>query len=243
MKSIILVTVFISCTACIFSQSLGGNAFQAQSIYTGYAVSGNDVVLPVYKGGGEIGGNPYFNKDWTKGSVKTTDNNEFSKKLLFMYDKVAGKLYFKNTDSNVIMEADADKIYSFTLITDKPHVFMRGEFFSPDYKGKFLEVLLYDMNKYSFLKYTATSFEEPVTSKASQAMTQAISYGKYVDNTTWFIYYNNLLQPVELKKKSFPKAFEGDVQAKVEAYIKNNSGNFNESYIINMLGDINEDLQ
>ena len=151
MKSIILAAVFISCTTCVFSQSLGGNAFQAQSIYTGYAVSGNDVVLPVYKGGGEIGGNPYFNKDWTKGSVKTTDNNEFSKKLLFMYDKVAGKLYFKNTDSNVIMEADADKIYSFTLITDKPHVFMRGEFFSPDYKGKFLEVLLYDMNKCSFL--------------------------------------------------------------------------------------------
>lgn len=242
MKPILLVTVFIVSTLSVLSQFSGGNAFQSQSIYTGYAVSGNDVVLPVYKANGEIG-NPYFSKDWAKGSVKTIDNNEFSKKLLFMYDKVAHKLYFKNEDSNVIMEADQDKIYSFTIITDKPHTFMRGEFFSPDYKGKFLEVLAYDEDKYSFLKYTATSFEQPVTSKASQAMTESISYGKYVDDTKYFIYYDNLLTPVELKKKSFPKVFADAEQSKVETYIKNNNGNFNELFVINMLDVINGQIQ
>ena len=117
-----------------------GNAFQNNYLVAGYAVGDNKVGLP-YEINGEHEGNPYFSKDWVKGSVKTTDNQEFSNRLLFIYDKIAGNLYFKNQDSTTIMEADKSKISSFTLITDKPHVFMQGGAFSTDYAGKFIEVL------------------------------------------------------------------------------------------------------
>ncbi|MBV9963062.1 MAG: hypothetical protein JO072_12515 [Parafilimonas sp.] len=234
---ITLITMF--CGIHVFAQ----NAFQTQNVYTGYAVNGGDVVLPTYKANSEVEGNPYFSKDWVKGSVQTNDNQQFSKKLLFMYDKVAGTLYFKNADSTTIMEADQTKIYSFILITDKPHTFMRGDIFSKDYAGKFVEALVYDDKKYSLVKYTITSFQEPETSKASQAMTQSISYGKYVDKVTYFLAYDNSLHPVELKKKSFPKAFKPNDVSKAEDYVKNTGGNFNEAYAILMLDSINSSIQ
>ena len=234
---------FILLSACIFfenvsAQSSGGNSFQSQSPYTGHLVNGFEVVLPTYNSGGEEG-NTYFSKDWIKGSVKTITNEEFSNKLLFMYDKVGGKLFFKNEDSATIMEADGGLIYSFTLVTDKPHTFMRADLFSRDYTGKFFEALVFNDKKYSLLKYTVTNFEPTTTSKASQAMTQTLSNGRYVDKVTYFLFFSNMLQPVELKKKVFPKSLPGTDYDKAEAYIKMNSGNFNESYAARLLEALN----
>ena len=138
------------------------------------------------------------------------------------------------------MEADESKIYSFSLITDKAHLFMRGDLFSRDYTGKFFEVLVFNDKKYSFLKYTTTSFEPSVTIKASQTMTQSFSTGKYVDKINYFLFYNNILQPVELKKKTFPKALDSTAYDKAEFYIKNNNSNFNELYVTRLLETINE---
>ena len=235
---------FVLLSAFIFfenasAQSSGGNSFQSQSPYTGRLVNGFDVLLPTYNSGSDVGGKPYFSKDWVKGSVKTIKNEEFSNKLLFMYDKVGGKLFFKNEDSATIMEADGGMIYSFTLITDKPHVFMRADLFNSDYTGKFFEALVFNDKKYSLLKYTATNFEQATTSKASQAMTQTLSNGRYVDKETYFLFFNSTLQPVELKKKAFPKALNNADYDKAEAYIKMNNGNFNESYASKLLETLN----
>lgn len=226
----------------VIAQVSGGNAFQTQNSYTGYAVSGNDIVLPVYKGNSNIAGNPYFSKDWVKGSVTTTDNYTFSDKLVFMYDKTNNSLYFKNTDSNTIMKADMPKISSFNLITGEPQTFINGNLVSKDYNGKFFEVLVLDEKKYSLFKLTETHFEHNEASRASQAMMESISTGSYVDKVIYFLFAGNSLQPVELKKKVFSKALGKD-DDKAEAYIKSNNGNFNETYVVNMLTAINEQAQ
>src|SRR3954471_7029839 len=88
------------------AQSSGGNVFQSGSIYTGSLVNGSDVVLPAYNVEGGYDGNPYFSKDWVKGAVTSLDSQVYSNKLLFMFDKTTGTLYFKNEDSAAIMEAD-----------------------------------------------------------------------------------------------------------------------------------------
>jgi hypothetical protein len=224
----------------INAQVTGGNAFQTQNIYTGYAVSGNDVVLPVYKGGSDIQGSPFFSKDWAQGAVTTTDKNTYSDKLEFMYDKTDNTLYVKNTDSNKILKADISKISSFSLITDKQHTFIKGDLVNRDYTGKFFEVLVLDEKKYSLFKLTRTEFQHAQTSAASQAMTESISPGKYVDNVTYFLYANNVLQQVELKKKAFVKAMNAG-EDKAQTYIDENKGNFNESYVISMLNTLNSE--
>ena len=78
---------------------------------------------------------------------------------------------------------------------------MRADLFNHDYKGEFFEALVFNDKKYSLLKYTVTNFEPTTTSKASQAMTQTLSNGRYVDKVTYFLFFSNMLQPVELKKK------------------------------------------
>lgn len=237
MKYVLLIVLVIS-----YSTSFAQNAFQYQNTYTGYAVNGNDIVLPITRGGSDYGGKPYFSKDWVSGSVTTTDKNTFSDKLVFLYDKVNSTLYFKSKDSNTLMKADMSKISSFILSTDKPHTFINGNLIGNAYNGKFFEVLLLDENKYSLFKLTDTHFEHTQTSKASQALTESLSTGNYIDHVTYYIFYKNILQPVELKKKLFPKFMNADAD-KAEAYMKTNNSNFNESYVINMLDTINEQIQ
>ncbi len=222
----------------INAQVTGGNAFQTQSIYTGYALSGNDVMLPVFKGGSDIQGSPFFSKDWVKGAVTTTDKNTYSENLVFMYDKTDNTLYVKNIDSDKILKADISKISSFSLITDKQHTFIKGDLVDRDYTGKFFEVLVLDEKKYSLFKLTRTEFQHTQSSAASQAMTQSITPGKYVDNVTYFLYANSVLQPVELKKKMFIKAISADGD-KAQLYINTNKGNFDESYVVSMLNALN----
>jgi len=233
--------LFFSFYQNVIAQVTGGNAFQTQSIYTGYAVSGNDVVLPVTISSSAYGGKPYFSKNWVSGSVTTTDKNTFSDGLVFLYDKVNGVLYFKNKDSNTIMKADMSKISSFALVTDKSHIFINGNLISKDYNGKFFEVLLLDEKHYSFFKLTETALEHNETSKASQAMTQDISAGSYVDTDKYFVFVDGNLQQVELKRKSFPEVLGKD-EDKAENYIKSKNGNFNETYVVNMLTAINDQL-
>jgi hypothetical protein len=226
----------------VIAQVTGGNAFQTQNIYTGYAVSGNDIVLPVTRGSAAYGGKPYFSKDWVSGSVTTTDKNSFSDGLVFLYDKVNSVLYFKNKDSNTIMKADMSKISSFALVTDRSHTFINGNLISKEYNGKFFEVLLLDEKHYSFLKLTETDLQHTETSKASQAMTESISAGSYVDTDKYFILIDGNLQLVELKKKSFPEVLGKD-EDKAESYIKSKNGNFNETYVVNMLTAINDQIK
>ena len=157
----------------LIAQVTGGNAFQTQSIYSGYAVSGGDVMLPVYKGSSDIQGSPFFSKDWVNGSITTTDKNTYSDKLVFMYDKTDNTLYVKNTDSNKILKADISKISAFSLTTDKLHTFIKGDLLDKDYSGKFFEVLVLDEKKYSLFKLTQTEFQHTQTSTASQAMTES----------------------------------------------------------------------
>lgn len=220
------------------AQVPGGNVFQSQNIYTGYTINGNDVVLPVFKGNSDISGSPYFSKDWDKGSITTTDNHTFSENLLFMYDKTDNSLYFKNTDTGKIMKADNQKISSFILVSDKQHTFVNGSLINKDYTGRFFEVLVLNEKKYSLFKLTETSFQRPRTSGAAQAMTQTVSAGSYQDNITYFLFSNDMLQAVELKKRIFPEYMNSDA-SKAEAYIKNNKGDFNENYVVSLLNTIN----
>src|SRR5436189_4240503 len=101
----------------------GGNFFQKRNIE-----NNNDLGLPSYASTAE-NVDAYYTKDWVKGSVTTTDHITYDSNLVFMYDKINSKLYFRNPDSSTVMEADITKIISFSLITDKPYLFVKSDFF------------------------------------------------------------------------------------------------------------------
>lgn len=234
--------VFVLCGLC--AKTRAQNNFQSSSPYTGKIVNvnGNDIMLPSYNASAvKIEGSSYFSKDWVKGSVTTTDNVVFSKNLLFMYDKTNNELYYKARDSSVTYKVDREKILAFNLITNHPHIFMKADFFDKDHAGEFFEVLVLDEKKYSLLKYVKAIYEENATSKASQAMTENFSNGRYVDNVKYFLFKNGAATEVMLKKKKFEEVLGVDFD-KAEAYLKNHNGSFNEEAAIGLLTEINEQL-
>lgn len=219
-----------------------GNGAETQAAYSSYIVNNNNFVLPTYAHGGDVGGNPYFSKDWATGSLTTVDNHIFSEGLVFMYSKVDGRLFFKQTDSSVVMQADPAKISSFTLNTDKPHTFVRTDAFTKEYSGNFYEVLVRDEKKYSLLKLTTAEFQENTTSAASNVMTVTSSAGSFSDKVKYYISKDGQLTQVSLKKKSFQTTIASD-KDKAEKYFQEHSGNFNEDAAIGLITEINAQVE
>lgn len=215
-------------------QLTGGNYFQKTDL-----VNNNDVMLPSYGLNGDGANNTFFNKDWVKGSVTTTDNQTYSEGLVFMFDKVGSQLYFKKVDSATIMQADMSKVSLFSLVTNKPHIFMKGDLLNKDFSGEIFEMLVLDEKKFSLLKSIISIYQQPLTSSAAQAMTQTETPANYVDKPVYYVYANNSLQQIELKKKSFFKALGPD-ELKAEAYTQSHHGNFNEEYAVNLLTYLNQ---
>jgi len=231
---------------CCFlsAQVQAQNSFQSGSPYTGttVTVNGNDVMLPAYAATKDkFEGSTYFSKEWVAGSVTTTDNTVFSANILFMYDKMNNELYYKKRDSQTTWKVDLTKVSGFSLQTDRPHIFMRADYFNKDYTGQYFEVLLLDEKKYSLLKYMKVTYEENISSKGSQAMNQNFSTGKYVDNIKYFLFKDGISTEVTLKKKRFEEALGADSE-KAQAYFKDHGGSFNEQAAVSLIAEVNSQL-
>lgn len=234
--------LLLCCLIC--TEIKAQNNFQSSSPYTGktVTVNGNDVMLPAYASDlDQFKGSNYFSKEWVEGSVTTADNNVFSKDLLFMYDKMNNELYYKKRDSQVTWKVDLTKVSGFSLSTDKPHIFMKADYFNKDYTGQYFEVLLLDENKYSLVKFVKVTYEQNIESKGAQAMNANFSSGKYVDNVKYFLFKDGVSTEVTLKKKRFEEALGADSQ-KADAYFKDHGGSFNEQAAVSVLTEVNSQL-
>jgi len=244
----ILASVFLifgasqSKTQTLTQMQSASNGAETQAAYSSYIVNNNNFVLPTYAHGGDVAGNPYFSKDWASGTLTTVDNHVFGEGLVFMYSKVDGRLFFKETDSSVVMQADAAKILSFTLNTDKPHTFVRTDAFTKEYSGNFYEVLVRGEKKYSLLKLTTAEFEENTTAAASNVMTVTSSAGSFSDKVKYYICKDGQLTQVSLKKKSFQSTIASD-KDKAEKYFQEHSGSFNEDAAIGLITEINAQVE
>ena len=234
--------LLLCCLIC--TETKAQNNFQSSSPYTGktVTVNGNDVMLPAYASTvDQFKGSNYFSKEWVEGSVTTADNNVFSKDLLFMYDKMNNELYYKKRDSQVTWKVDLTKVSGFSLSTDKPHIFMKADYFNKDYTGQYFEVLLLDEKKYSLVKFVKVTYEQNIESKGAQAMNASFSSGKYVDNVKYFLFKDGVSTEVTLKKKRFEEALGADSQ-KADAYFKDHGGSFNEQAAVSVLTEVNSQL-
>ncbi len=255
MKCFIVILFFAANYSCLFAQQTVASSGNIDILPTGqspflsmqlvgsnYLGKTNLVIsdynaLPTYSVDGVNAANVYFSNDWVKGSVSTIDNKTYSEGLVFMLDKVHHQLYFKKVDSSIIMQTDMSKVSVFSLITDKQHIFIKGDLLRKNLSGNIFEVLILDEKKFSFLKSVSSVYEEMSGNPIAQAMTQ--STGKYVDKPVYYIYNDTLLKKIQLKKKSFAKALGSD-ESKAELYMQNHQGKFNEAYAINLIMYLNQ---
>ena len=108
----------------------GGNYFQKTNL-----VNSNDIALSSYSENGASPYDTYFSKDWSEGYVTTIDNKTYSENLVFMFDKAGRQLYFKHNNSDTVMEANMNEVSVFSLVTDKPHIFINENLLTKQHDG------------------------------------------------------------------------------------------------------------
>jgi hypothetical protein len=237
MKKIITILPVCLITIQVFSQitSVGmGNEFK-QITNFGRRQTGFEG-LQTYRSG-NVKGSQFFNDNWSTGSVTTTNKEVFSANYLFIYDKVRQELFLKAKDSDMVLLADKNQIYSFSILTDRMHNFQRAILYDPNQKDNFFEVLV-QSDKYILLKLIKTTFE-----KANPNDMEKVKQGnfddEFVDHITYYLYHNNKIQKINLNENSVRKALK-DLQSKVDDFFNLHSNDeFTEQLLINLVIMIN----
>ena len=153
-----------------------------------------------------VNGSQFFNDTWSTGSVTSQSKQVFSDGYLFLYDKVRQQLFVKQKDSDLIVLVDRQQINSFTLNTDKPHLFQAASMYDPNNKNDFFEMLTQTSN-YTLLKLNKATFEKANRNDMEQVR-QGIFEDAFVDHNAYYLYHNNKLLKMQLNENSIRKALK-----------------------------------
>lgn len=186
----------------------------------------------------QVTGSPYFTDNWARGSVTSIINQTISNGYVFLYDKVKQDLFFKAADSNISFVADKNQVKTFTISTDKAHVFFPASQYDPALKDNFIEVIVQN-DKYSLLKITRTTFEKSNPNDMIK-MKQGDFSDRYVDHVTYYIYHNKELKKLTALKEGSLRRLLKDESAKVDAFFNRYENNeLDEELLITLINSLN----
>ncbi|MDE3144463.1 MAG: hypothetical protein KGL19_09930 [Bacteroidota bacterium] len=242
MKKIFLGSCCILCVNLVFSQDISAigmqNEFNAISKFGRVQTNGQG--FQSYSSG-TVNGSQFYYPNWTAGSVITANKALIKNDMyLFLFDKVRQELFIKLKNSDTVLLADKNQIYSFTLnAPDKTPFFESGSHFDSNNKDIFYEVLVKNENAYTLLKFVKTSFV-----KASPYDMEKIkagnNYDEFKDEITYYISYKNgLPQKVDLKEKSIKKVFSNTKQIQ-DYFQQNGSAHIDEQFLIKLIQSFNQ---
>jgi len=186
---------------------------------------------------GNIKGSQFFNETWSAGSVTGTNKVIISNNYLFLYDKVRQELFIKPKDSDLIVLVDKNQILSFTINTDKAHVFYRAAMYDPSQDGNFVEVLVQN-DKYSLLKVIKTDFV-----KANPNDLEKVKQGEFndefVDHLSYYIFSNNKIEKINLSEYGIRKVMKPE-KTKVDDFFSLHSNDeVDERLLVNLINTLN----
>jgi hypothetical protein len=137
--------------------------------------------------------------------------------------------------------ANKDEIQSFSLKDEqgKQYNFVNSKLFTDETPRVFYQVLVYDSNKLSLLKYIKTTLV-----KADYHDMMKVKEGEvddaFVDKDIYYIVKaDGILQPVELKNKSVKKVFS-ELNLPYQKYMNDHYQPVNEDYLIDMVKQLNQ---
>lgn len=182
-------------------------------------------------------GSQFFNDNWNTGSVTTTNKEVIGTGYLFIYDKVRQELFLKLKDSDVVVLADKNQIYSFSIFTDKMHNFRQAALYDPNEKGNFFEILV-ESDKYTLLKLNKTTFEKANTNDMEKVRSGNFD-DEFVDHITYYLYHDNKLHKIKLNEASVRKALK-EQKSKVDEFFNlHENDEFSEQLLIALVGVVN----
>lgn len=186
-------------------------------------------------------GSQFFSPEWAPGSVTTNNKIEINHGYSFLFDKVRQYLFIKTLDSSLVVLGDNSQIYSFTLTTDKTHLFEKASIFDPFQKNMFYEVLVKNDSGYTLLKYVKTTFNKADMSDMIKVKNGDMS-DEFKDKISYYVsYQNGLPQKLELRKKDIKKSVPISKAKEIDDFFQQNKeASINEQFLINLIQKLNK---
>jgi hypothetical protein len=189
----------------------------------------------------EVKGSQFFYPTWCKGSVTTNQKTNINNSMyVYLFDKVRQELFIKLKDSALVLQGDKSQIYSFTLTTDKNHLFETMSHFDPSQKNGFFEVLVKSDSGYTLLKQVKTTFLKADPTNMER-MKEGENYDEFKDQVKYYISYKDgLPQSINLNEKSIRKAFPSSKTATIQDYFnQHNDDSINEQFVVMLVESLN----
>ena len=194
---------------------------------------------------GNIKGSQFFYPGFADGSVTTTNNEVLSGIYQFLFDKVRQEFFIINKsdkrDPPEVLLAEKSQVKSFTLTTDRDHVFVPARNYDAANNTDFYEILDKNDSGFSLLKLTKTTFVK-FDNRDMEKVKRGDMYDEFVDKTTYYISFKNgKLQQVTFKQKSLVSAFPVSKKEIIDDFFRNhNQDEVNEQALINFVDAINK---
>ncbi len=187
----------------------------------------------------ETKGSRYLFPNWVKGSVIDSGSHLYNNPtFLFNFDKMNHGLLL-TVDKKDISEIEKVDIKSFTLINNQgvSLVFVRIPSINPEV---FFQPIGESTGDYAAYKLTTTKFVK-ANFKSDGMVETGKNYDEYVDNTEYYIVYNNgkEYKKVELTRKSLKKAFADNPKA-TAYFAQYKSDDVDENYLNYLMRALNQ---
>jgi hypothetical protein len=235
-KNVTLILATVALTPAAFSQV---NSISMSSDFkqiSGFGKLQSGEALQTYSSH-NTKGSQFFNENWSIGSVTTTNKEVINTGYLFLYDKVRQELFLKPKDSDVVVLADKNQIYAFSIFTDKMHNFRQAALYDLNEKGNFVEVLV-ESDNYSLLKLNKTTFEKANTNDMEKVRSGNFD-DEFVDHITYYLFHDNKLQKIKLSESFLRKALK-EQQSEVNDFFNlHENDEFTEQLLVSLVDFLN----
>jgi hypothetical protein len=183
-----------------------------------------------------VNGSQFFNETWSTGSITSQNKEVFSDGYLFLYDKVRQQLFVKQKDSDVVVLLDKDQIYSFTINTDKPHLFFHAFVYDAKNKNDFFEVLT-QTDRYTVLKLIKATFEK-ANPNDLEKVREGVVEDAFVDHITYYVYHDGKLQKIALNENNIRKVLKDQRSAVDNFFNAHQNDEVTEALLINLISTL-----
>lgn len=190
----------------------------------------------------EIKGSQFFYPTWVSGSITTVNKEIISDNYLFVFDRVRQQLFIKQKNSDTVLIADKSQIISFTLNTDKKHVFVPDVQFNKSAKDiSFYEVMEQNENGYSFFKFENTRLVKVDPNDMVRVKNGDMS-DEFVNTTVYYLYSTStFLNKITFNEKNILKALDVSKQELAKTFFaEHKSDKIDEKFVIELLYRLNK---
>ena len=194
---------------------------------------------------GEVKGSQFFYQGWANGSVTTIKGEVISKNYQFLFDRVRHELFIiykpGNTTPKEVLQAEKNQVKTFTIITDRDHVFVPGSAFHTLHLDEFYEVLEKKESAFTLLKLVKTSFVK-FDSRDMLKVKRGEMYDEFIDKTTYYIVYGSEEpKEIEFKQKSIISAIPPGKKGLVDDYFNDNGQREqNDDFLVKLVQQLNK---